>query len=754
MSGSLVDYKVMVRILTVNTAGPVLRVLARDVLGLGREVDAIGRRFGTWRAGLLAAGAAATGLGLAFAGVELKILRAGDAIIRQQQLLRGVGVTAKEVTEYTDVAVRTATTTLGTTIAGNLRLAGELRTSLIHLQPGEMGQVLPPVARDLSALTAAGYREFGDASATMLKALDLFGAGMVGTQFSPQEFVKSFHALTQVEVLTRGMLTPSALYRIAQTGGFTAQGQVFQQWLAQNLAAMLELGSRAGTGMSQAFLELEGGKVSLRNVAGMMRYGLLQRGGFTGMYGQFALKPGGLYGYEDLTKRGEQYWVEHDLIPRLRQQGITTVEGIIGALSQILGSVRATRLIASQGLPFGFQMTARDRALALQAEGEDIYSSIFDSLEPALGALRKSLVDLVGVVGMPGVNPIAHFINSITESVQGVTAWFYAHPDATRPLIAVLTGLSVGLISLGSMAVLMGLVSLVGPTGLLVALAAGIVALATAFNAFSPQTLSILMGAVTGAAGGAAIGSVIPGVGTAAGALGGAFIGGLAGGLGYQYFDNNAWGKTLPPDIASLARITEQGEGLPPGLLGAIMQYGEGANPAVGKGGSAGWAQLMPDVARRMGVNPLIPGQAVPALGHLMGGYLQHYSKYGNAALAMAIAANNWGPANVDATIAAYGPGAWFMHIPPNVANYVNRTIAGMSTMAAAPGAAATAGSGGSIDVHVKSIDPQAHKNLTNSVSAAQSRDMLANPSGPVPFNEQRNFFPPGIGSTAGVLVR
>jgi cell wall-associated NlpC family hydrolase len=104
---------------------------------------------------------------------------------------------------------------------------------------------------------------------------------------------------------------------------------------------------------------------------------------------------------------------------------------------------------------------------------------------------------------------------------------------------------------------------------------------------------------------------------------------------------------------------------LPTNLLAAVAQTESGGNPnAVSPAGAQGLMQLMPGTAASLGVNALIPSQAVDGAARMLSGLLTKY----HGSVPLALAAYNAGPGAVD----KYGG------IPPytETQNYVKKITA------------------------------------------------------------------------------
>lgn len=478
----LTPYKIGVRILAVNGVSPILRVIARDVLGLGTKVDAIGKKFGKWRIAAVGVGVAVAGIGVAALKAEYSLAKMGDRLVKQQQLAKASGMSSRDVRRATTASESVATSVPGTTPAGNLALVQSLRVALGSKHIGEILPVLPQIAKEQFALKAAGYTDLANATPAMLKTLDLLGAGIKNGKFDPKQLAASFRALTQVEILTHGILTPQELLRIGRTGGFTGQGTKFKNWLAENLAAMLELGSRAGSGMGQAAIQFIGGQATVKSVFGLRKYGLL-KGGFVNEYGHFFVPPSSLVGGNMLKSGHMTAWIQKVLIPTLQKHGEHTFGGMLSALAQIVGSVRALRYVATMGLPAGIVMTQRDKELALKAEKTSHpYRDMMKTLAGQTKAFSSAFDGLMEVLGAPLVPMAVKQIKYLTHAVLGMEKWAAAHPKLVVKLGKDFEYLGAALVAIGSAAVVAALATLVGPAGLVIGLGLAIKVLANHFK--------------------------------------------------------------------------------------------------------------------------------------------------------------------------------------------------------------------------------------------------------------------------------
>jgi hypothetical protein len=103
-------------------------------------------------------------------------------------------------------------------------------------------------------------------------------------------------------------------------------------------------------------------------------------------------------------------------------------------------------------------------------------------------------------------------------------------------------------------------------------------------------------------------------------------------------------GVALGTPYADLFARAGRRHGVDPALLAAIAKAESSFDPkAVSSAGARGLMQLMPGTARELGVNPLIPSQAVDGAAKLMSKHLRAFG----GRVDLALAAYNAGPGNV-----------------------------------------------------------------------------------------------------------
>ncbi|MGK2959408.1 MAG: transglycosylase SLT domain-containing protein [Acidimicrobiales bacterium] len=119
-----------------------------------------------------------------------------------------------------------------------------------------------------------------------------------------------------------------------------------------------------------------------------------------------------------------------------------------------------------------------------------------------------------------------------------------------------------------------------------------------------------------------------------------------------------------PSSFDNLFAAAGEQYGISPQLLAAVARAESGMNPqAVSKAGAQGLMQLMPATAAGLGVDPLVPSEAIDGAARLLSSYLNEYGS-----VEMALAAYNAGPG----AVAKYGG------VPPysETQTYIKRVMA------------------------------------------------------------------------------
>ncbi len=111
--------------------------------------------------------------------------------------------------------------------------------------------------------------------------------------------------------------------------------------------------------------------------------------------------------------------------------------------------------------------------------------------------------------------------------------------------------------------------------------------------------------------------------------------------------------------------------GIDPTLYARQINQESGCQSAIcSPAGACGAAQLMPEMAASLGVDPMNVQQSLQAGAHLMAGYLKMYG----GSWPLALACYNAGSGRVKEALAVYGA-SWYAHMPAETQQYITAIL-------------------------------------------------------------------------------
>ncbi len=120
-----------------------------------------------------------------------------------------------------------------------------------------------------------------------------------------------------------------------------------------------------------------------------------------------------------------------------------------------------------------------------------------------------------------------------------------------------------------------------------------------------------------------------------------------------------------------LARTAAIQHGIDPTLYARQINQESGCQASIcSPAGACGAAQLMPEMATSLGVNPMNVEQSLQAGAHLMAGYLKLY----NGSWALALACYNAGTGATAYALRMYG-NSWYAHLPLETQDYITAIL-------------------------------------------------------------------------------
>lgn len=490
-------YKIGVEIALTGTIIQGLEAVAARLVGINTKVKEVEGGLSRW--GTAVGGAAALiGAAALAAGLE-KAVSAGGELVKQQALLRNMGISWADVVETTNKAQLATHQVIGTTIAENVKGIRELLGVMPNLEEAQAKYpAIMQAAKVLESLTGAPA---DGTMQTLAKAIELRGGGINPQtgQLDPDRLQREAEAATKAIIASGGLVNAQTLLQTMQQAGPMARmvtdADTFYKGV---ITAMMDMGGfRAGTALTAVGRQLLGGKMTKPTAEEMEAMGLLVPGMWhksgTGVF----VDKGGVVG-EDILKdpqRGIAAWMSSVLLPAFSQHGITSAADIQQELYRVFGTETGRRMA---GLYIQNQaQIERDAKLYDQALGGQAYGNV---AKGDLAANTKNFADayqsLLQALGSPLVPTAIQALQTMSNGLNGLAGSLLAHPDMAKAigesiavLVAALTG--AGVVAIGTL--------LIGAAPIAAAIG-GIVAAAAAFAAFNWRSIADAWNWITDAA--------------------------------------------------------------------------------------------------------------------------------------------------------------------------------------------------------------------------------------------------------------
>jgi hypothetical protein len=482
-------FKIGVHLSMTDGVSGALGVLAREMLGFNRHLDAAQGKVAALRTALVGLGAVAVG-GAMVVGMGA-IVKAGAELVNQQAMLKAAGENNKTIADATARAFQTAQLVPGTTASGNLRALGELRGLLGSV--GEASALLPrfqEFGRVLGIVTGKGDERTAGLAAQFL---DQRGAIRYNNGVLDEaRFTSEMDALQRAVISNRNRVSPQELLNFMQTAG-PSGALLNQQSLYSDLSTLIESmrGFRAGTALAAASRMLVSGVMPQRNAAILEGLGLLEGGAKParrrarrgGGYevapaGEVILSGGGVRG-ADVFQRSPVQWMDQYLLPALRKAGANNEEQQITAIQKVFSTETARRFFTQLLL----SRTQIDRERGMQAAVAPDAAQILlrENYDAAAEALSASVKNLGEALGSPLVPLAARAMNALASGINSLAVVASRNPGAVRTIGLIAAGLGGALVVIGALAIGAAAVAAIGGGSVaaaIVAIGAGLGALA------------------------------------------------------------------------------------------------------------------------------------------------------------------------------------------------------------------------------------------------------------------------------------
>ncbi len=484
-------YHIGVAIAMSSNASEVLGVIARDLLGLGRQAKALESELGHVRTTALGA-MIAIGNTAILRGMG-RLIEAAKDLNHQLALMKSAGMPDFSIAAASATAWKVAGQVPGSTASGNARSLRELR--LILGTPDEAAAALPDFARAAVVLSSVSGKSQADAIRMLAQALELRGGitNPATGQVSAAQFSTELNLALKAIIISAGLVDQQQLRDIMHTAGPMPRMIEPATFYRLMMTAIMDVGGvQAGTALSAAGRQLNGGIMQPRNKEEMERLGLVDPSKGHMTRGRIVTDPHFLIGEDILNGPGGLFaWVQKILHPRLEKMLLPDLKapGLEGvALAEALNQAEQAELYRvgssqSFGSLLGFflqqeQPMLRGQTLFEKAVGLAAYPQLMGTASPRDGrrdsnsygpppgegiysdptskivAFEAAWKNLLTALDSPLVNDATNLLGKLTTELNTLAALSARYPNLMGGLeefAAVLAGLvALG----GSLAVL------------------------------------------------------------------------------------------------------------------------------------------------------------------------------------------------------------------------------------------------------------------------------------------------------------
>jgi hypothetical protein len=454
-------YRIGVAIGMTDNASQVLQALGKSLLGLNLKIKDIEGGFGRIKL-------AALGLVGVLGGREMlrginALAEAGAKLQSAQTAMAQAGMTARQITEATNVSYRSLGQVRGLDMAERLDAYRELRGILGPRGDdfSEVQQVLPSYLK-LHTL-------YGGRTQDVMRAVEMQGGVQFDRngQFDQSRFGTYLDAAVRTLQASGGTIKPQDLLNVMKQASVTARGMDPNAFWNLMMTPIMEMGGyRAGTALSAFSRQFYGGIMPERNARELQSLGLMQAGKATyGHDGRLIAGRGAITSEDVLNdpNRGPLSWLAETALPAFRQGFAAFQQSHPGTketwqayvrdeVTRVFSTETDRRLAALVLTQLG--SVQRDQALRQSAPGVGAYDLAQHNYETQLENLRKSWASLMQTLGLPAARDAASVLRAVGGGIDALTQAARRHPALARDIERLAAAIAVLGIASGSAAII------------------------------------------------------------------------------------------------------------------------------------------------------------------------------------------------------------------------------------------------------------------------------------------------------------
>lgn len=410
-------------------------------------------------------------------GIFGDTLKDAGAMQRQIAIQQGAGIAAAQIALNTKASWKAANSVTDVSPQQAMGAITMLRSLLGN--SAEARTALDPVLKTEVGLQAALGPQAAASLVQGLKALDISGGMVSGTQISVEKMLGLLPYIAQAMVQTHGILTGAQILRMMQQAGPAASATSFKNLIEHMAEVTAAVGTGAGRGLYQAYMATSVGRVSAVSASYMEKLGLLKASDLHKVKGSstYLFDPSKLYGAKYLQQNGLVDWIHNKIVPYLQKRGDKTPQELIRDLTGLLPATTAARVAAYiiNNMP---QIDRTQDNIEKGVKTGALYTSAQKTWPIELQNFQKAWTTLLTSLGMPVIKQATGVLIGIAGAIHEFGSWMGAHPTYAKLIEDGLLGLGVGIGVLGAIFTGAAVVAIVGTGGIIAALVAGIAAFA------------------------------------------------------------------------------------------------------------------------------------------------------------------------------------------------------------------------------------------------------------------------------------
>lgn len=445
-------YSVAVRISLINRVSGALGLIMRDFARTEQQAGKLQRRM-TALQGTMIKGGMYIAAGAAIAMAFKAPLDAANELNTRIQQVAALGFGDK----LNGQALRFARSMniFGLSLSDKVGIMRDTLALFNSLPKAEM--VAPLVSKMIVGNRALYGKERGDEITKGVMPL-LRVAELRGGLNDPVKMAAEMNWAQKAYIASGGNVNGTQYQNAMRAGGIPLKMMSDVALFVKSEPIIQEMGGfRFGTGLNAAFNNLVEGRLPVRAVDELMKYGLVNKNmvEWTKIGTVKRMLPGGLKGQDEFIQ--DPYaWMDDILLPSLKQKGMNTNDQlkVVTEIGAFLTNSRGANIFSTAYL----QHPAIARAMSRIPQAmniEQTYGLAPKTLQGAESNLDAQWNTLMADIGTQTLPSVVYWMNKLSGALTSVDSAIKAHPTITKAA-------SYGVLGIGALAIFKGATTIVG----------------------------------------------------------------------------------------------------------------------------------------------------------------------------------------------------------------------------------------------------------------------------------------------------